>query len=230
MKMGMHKPGQGYWVRMLTAVFAGFLILRGVVWVWLEIQSVNPPVTSWIARLGESSGQAPTPGGRVTLLRDDPDSASRVREVGTAEVRAFSEASKELVLVKPELGAGEAISLARLVQVPGEAGVPAFQAPVTQVSDGDRLFEILYLQGAVAGVVILIGAGVVFYFVGVNARSVDFLIATDGEMKKVNWSTRKDVIASTWVVIGASLLIATGLYLVDIVFSSFFAFIDVLKR
>jgi preprotein translocase subunit SecE len=69
---------------------------------------------------------------------------------------------------------------------------------------------------------------VIYYFVGVKPRSVDFLVATDGEMKKVNWSTRKDVIASTWVVIAASIVLAAGLFVVDILFSEFFRLIGVL--
>ncbi|MBL8964243.1 MAG: preprotein translocase subunit SecE [Phycisphaerae bacterium] len=56
------------------------------------------------------------------------------------------------------------------------------------------------------------------------------MIATDGEMKKVNWSTRREVLGSTWVVIGACFLIATFLFIVDIAFSSFFEFVGLLKR
>src|SRR5688572_17384544 len=60
--------------------------------------------------------------------------------------------------------------------------------------------------------------------------NVDFLIATDSEMKKVNWTSRKDLIGSTKVVIVFMFLIALILFLVDIVFSYFFYLIGVLKH
>jgi preprotein translocase SecE subunit len=59
--------------------------------------------------------------------------------------------------------------------------------------------------------------------------NVDFLIATDGEMKKVNWTSRKELIGSTKVVILFMFLIAFLLFFIDIVFSYFFYLITVLK-
>jgi preprotein translocase subunit SecE len=49
-------------------------------------------------------------------------------------------------------------------------------------------------------------------------------------MKKVNWSTRREVMGSTWVVIAASFIIAAILYVVDLGFQYFFVAIDVLQR
>lgn len=63
-----------------------------------------------------------------------------------------------------------------------------------------------------------------------KASNVDFLIATDSEMKKVNWTSRKDLIGSTKVVIVFMFLIALFLFLIDILFSYFFYLIGVLKH
>ena len=60
--------------------------------------------------------------------------------------------------------------------------------------------------------------------------NVDFLVATDSEMKKVNWTSRKDLIGSTKVVIVFMFLIALILFLIDIVFSYFFYLIKVLQH
>ena len=60
--------------------------------------------------------------------------------------------------------------------------------------------------------------------------NVDFLIATDSEMKKVNWTSRKDLIGSTKVVIIFMFLIALFLFAIDILFSYFFYLIGVLKH
>ena len=58
---------------------------------------------------------------------------------------------------------------------------------------------------------------------------VDFLIATESEMKKVNWTSRRELIGSTKVVIFFMILIAAILFLYDLVFGWFFYLIDVLK-
>ncbi|MFQ6049008.1 MAG: preprotein translocase subunit SecE [Phycisphaerae bacterium] len=55
------------------------------------------------------------------------------------------------------------------------------------------------------------------------------MIATEGEMKKVSWSTRREVIGSTKVVIAVVIMLAVMLFVVDTVFAVFFNFIDVLK-
>jgi preprotein translocase SecE subunit len=77
-------------------------------------------------------------------------------------------------------------------------------------------------------IVIVIGALLALWLTGMNPKSVEFLIATDMEMKKVNWSTRRDVIASTWVVIGAAFLISALLFVFDLVLQKFFQLIGVL--
>lgn len=58
---------------------------------------------------------------------------------------------------------------------------------------------------------------------------VDFLIATDSEMKKVNWTTRAELIGSTKVVIIFMLLIMFLLFFFDTLFGYFFHFIKVLN-
>jgi len=133
MALGIHKPGQGYWTRVLTAVGAGALGLSTAGWLWRELARVQ---TS---------------------------------------------------------------------------------------------FETVYLQGSAALLVTLLTAAMVYWFVGANPRSVDFLIATDGEMRKVHWPSRREVQGSTWVVIGVSLLIAAILFVADVVFAQFFTLIRVLE-
>ena len=46
----------------------------------------------------------------------------------------------------------------------------------------------------------------------------DFMIATEGEMKKVSWSTRKEIMTSTKVVIYTVLSLALMLFAVDFCF------------
>ena len=82
-----------------------------------------------------------------------------------------------------------------------------------------------------AGGAIIVGGLITFlmyYLVFVKSRSVDFLIATEGEMKKVNWSTRREVIGSTTAVIVTAIVIAMFCFAIDRAFFWFFAQIKVL--
>ena len=75
--------------------------------------------------------------------------------------------------------------------------------------------------GALEGAAIAGGSGL--------ALSCDFLIATEGEMKKVSWSTRREVIGSTKVVVLFTFLLAVLLFVVDFTFKTMFTLINVLK-
>jgi len=77
-------------------------------------------------------------------------------------------------------------------------------------------------------VVMLVIAYLIFWAVYRRSKA-DFLIATEGEMKKVAWSSRREIIGSTKVVVFATFLLAAMLFAVDTVFRSFFKLIGVLK-
>ena len=88
---------------------------------------------------------------------------------------------------------------------------------------------LLTIQASLS-VVLLVTAGIVIYWlVGRKRNFVDFLIATEGEMKKVNWSTRREVIGATKVVIVTVFALSFILFIVDLFFIVFFSGIGVLK-
>lgn len=89
--------------------------------------------------------------------------------------------------------------------------------------------EPIYIQGAVGAIVFLIFGGLVYWFVYHKPGTSEFLIATEGEMRKVNWSTRREVIGSTIVVITISVVISVLLLCSDLLFAAFFRFIGVLQ-
>ena len=74
----------------------------------------------------------------------------------------------------------------------------------------------------------LIGFGALAWRLMNKPGNADFLIATDGEMKKVNWTSRRELIGSTKVVIIFMFLIAFILFAIDIIFGYFFQLIRVL--
>lgn len=222
MALGIFKPGQGYWVRVLTAAFAGVLLLMGAAWLWgqLERAATFIPNPTWVLTTSQPATYAP--GTPVTLL-GRPGLDTPAPSLGTATV------------IGPAAGGGLSIGDIKLnAGVERSATVEGISAPPgpalnVRSTRAVPLFEPLYLQAAGVGLLLLVGAILIYYFVATKVSTVEFLIATDGEMKKVNWSTRRDIVTSTMVVIMWSVLIAGGLFLVDAMFAQFFRLIGVLQ-
>lgn len=87
----------------------------------------------------------------------------------------------------------------------------------------------LYLQAGAAILWIAIFGYLLFWLVGKKPTTVDFLIAVEGEMKKVNWSSWPEVIGSTKVVILFTLLMSILLVIMDTLFMAIFSGLGVLK-
>ena len=134
MSVGIYKQGQGYWVRLRSAIGFGLLVMMGVIWLWDQLAAVR---------------------------------------FGTLE-------------------------------------------PV-------------YVQGGISVIVIAICGLIGYQLSGRKPKFIDFMIATEGEMRKVNWSTRREIFGSTILVILLTLLIAVFCKVADLAFSAFFQWIDVLQ-
>jgi len=91
------------------------------------------------------------------------------------------------------------------------------------------VFNSKVLQVAFA-VAVILGFGLwAYHLLGRSRKVGDFLIATEGEMKKVNWTSRREIIGSTKVVIFVVISMTIILFLVDLFFMAFFSGIGVLK-
>lgn len=66
----------------------------------------------------------------------------------------------------------------------------------------------------------------VFWVVN-HPKIADFMIAAEGEIKKVSWSSRSEIITSTMVVISVVILMSALLFLADVLFRVLM--MDVLK-
>ena len=62
----------------------------------------------------------------------------------------------------------------------------------------------------------------IIYKVLNKPRVADFMIATEGEMKKVSWSSKKEIFTSTKVVIYTVIFLAMMLFAVDFCFRFMF--------
>ena len=81
----------------------------------------------------------------------------------------------------------------------------------------------------ITGSFVLLSAGFAWYYLN-KPKVVDFFIATESEMKKVNWTSRREIIGSTKVVIIFMFLIAFFLFFVDLFFAYLFYLIKVLHK
>ena len=134
MAMGIYKKGQGYWVRMMSAIAFGLVILLGANWCWDLLSTV---------------------------------------QIGSMQVE--------------------------------------------------------YTQAAIVVLLLSVFSWIGFWLIGRKPRVVDFLVATEGEMKKVNWSTRREILGSTWVVIFLTAFIAVFCFSADFVFQLLFQSMGVLE-
>jgi len=225
MNWGLYKPGQGYWIRVLTAAFIGVWFLAGAAWAFKELANAPIPYGKWNVAVEHATG-APAPGAAVEFYAH-PEAAAAPPKIGTATVVSQEKQGAGLLVVVNDARFDPDRDPARAGSVRSPDG--AFQADVRTAS-GVPVVEPLYVQTIGVAVVVLIGVLLTYRFVGASPRTSDFLIATDGEMKKVNWSTRKDILGSTWVVIAWTFLLAACLFTVDIVFRTVFTWFGVLER
>ncbi len=107
-------------------------------------------------------------------------------------------------------------------------GVLWLQSELTQVGAVRNSDYALYIQWGIASVIGAAFGLLIFRFVGTRPKSVDFLIATEGEMKKVNWPRRKEIVGSTWIVICGLFLLVAILFLADLAFAELFRALGIL--
>ncbi|MDD5064450.1 MAG: preprotein translocase subunit SecE [Phycisphaerae bacterium] len=66
------------------------------------------------------------------------------------------------------------------------------------------------------------GFAVLIFWLSNKSSIADFLIAAEGEMKKVSWSSRKEIAVSTFIVIVLVIIMAVFLGSADLGFKLFF--------
>jgi len=234
--IGIRKPGQGYWVRVCSACFWAALVAAGAGYAWSQAGLVPLKIASY-----DFNSPAIDPGLKagdmVSLVRPDLNNKDEVfgyavvREVsrdetgsGSLRIDSFTDVPGAVEGTARDFGS----DATRLIE--GELGSPTATALLAERSGTpSTAYPQTYLQAGAAGVVLLIGSFVLLWTHGSHRGITDFLIATDGEMRKVNWSTRKEIQGSTLVVIVATFLIAAFLFAFDYIFGALFRFLDVLQ-
>lgn len=232
MSFGIYKSGQGYWVRVMTAAFCGVLIIAAAAYGWGQAGAIRLPARAWTFSINNVEGTV-NAGDSVVLYHYNenavnPEVPVEFGEATVDEITIGKGATGKMIISNfsnddVRDNGNSAIEIRK-----GEEGAYTLDAAV-RGSSPTPIYPVQYLQSAVAGGIMLIGAIGLYFFVGSKKNIVEFLIATDGEMKKVNWTTYREIKGSTIVVIVATFLIAGFLFGVDTLFSSFFKAIGVLE-
>lgn len=171
MNLGMYKPGQGYWTRVLTAIGIGALTLAGIF---------------WLTHLLSSGGHV------YGLLEPKQSDVEAALKALSGKVPSASEVEDALKVAQGQ-----------------------FTAKMTVVA------KILWVA-----IPLLVAGGL--WVVLNRPRVVDFMIATETEMKKVSWPDRKSIISMTAIVIGGLLGLAALVWGIDTVFTLLFRAIHIL--
>lgn len=74
-------------------------------------------------------------------------------------------------------------------------------------------------------VIVFAGLAILIFWLLNKPSLADFMIAAEGELKKVNWSSRREVAVSTVVVIVVVVFMAALLGATDLVFQMFFGYL-----
>ena len=138
----------------------------------------------------------------------------------------------------PKVGGSSPFSLYKSGQGTYVRWGTALGTGVIVVGGAQFLYEQLYAlentrwqiwQILIPVVVMVALAYLTFWMVGRKRGMVDFLIATEGEMKKVNWSSRQEVIGATKVVIVTMLMMGLLLFIADMICIFVFSGIGIIK-
>ena len=86
----------------------------------------------------------------------------------------------------------------------------------------------IYIRAGTAVAIIAVFGGLLWWVLN-KPRVVDFMIATEGEMRKVNWPTQREIFGSTWIVIMGTFMMALLLWMINLAFVSLFQAIHILE-
>ena len=228
MFFSVYKPGQGYWTRVLTAIGAGVLVLASVSWLWSELDGARFHVNrEHVANLGSNTITDDPLSNLGIYLPDSNDSADpeaqgvRVQRIDSqSPAKSAGMVSDDRIILVNQQPVTDPTTL-----ISALTGLSA-NTPI-QVTFVRAQSIVLYVQAAVAIVLIAV-FGLILWGMLNKPRTVDFMIATEAEMKKVNWPSRQEIIGSTLVVVCGTAFLMVVLFLIDLVFGWLFIEINIL--
>ncbi|MBX3388233.1 MAG: preprotein translocase subunit SecE [Phycisphaeraceae bacterium] len=211
----------------MTAALSGLLVAAGAGWLWQQLAIVSLPTPTWRMTVRDA-GLEIQPGQQIELLTKGAHEGDYIK-IGSATAKTWETLTKS----QHQLVAGD-ITMDGTQSPSDTQGIRNTAKPERVLllegrAGGIPIFQRVYLQAGGAGLFLIGGAILIFWIVGLKHRTVDFLIATDAEMKKVNWSTRREITMQTQVVIVAFFLIAALIFAIDYVFQGIFRLLHVIR-
>jgi len=70
-----------------------------------------------------------------------------------------------------------------------------------------------------------VALGLLIYWLLNKPNIADFMIAAEGEIKKVSWSSRREIVVSTFIVICVVVALAAMLWVTDMSFQLLFRYV-----
>lgn len=185
-----------------------------------EASSTAPSESQYVPEQGASGGGTPPP-------RSAGRSGEGAFGGGVPPARSAGGSGGWLQQYKPDQGkatrTGTFVGVGLLV-----AWGAKFLNDRLALYQGDEGWRLLITPGIPIAFAVVLGV-IAWRLTFVSRKSSDFMIATEGEMKKVSWSSKREVIGSTKVVILFTVLMALFLFAVDFAFQVFFKSIGVLR-
>jgi len=211
----------------MTAALSGLLVAAGAGWLWQQLGIVSLPTPTWRMTVRDM-GIEIRPEQQIELITRGGQEGEFVK-IGTGTAKSWESFSKGQHTVVVSNIAMEGTQTPSDTQGVRDPAKPEAVMLLEGKAGGIPIFQRVYLQAGGAGLMLIGGAILIFWIVGLKPRTVDFLIATDAEMKKVNWSTRREITIQTEVVIVAFFLIAAIIFIIDVAFRSLFQFMHVMR-
>jgi len=110
------------------------------------------------------------------------------------------------------------------------AALSAIAFAVFGIAEANRLWDVGIAFYVTTAIMVIAVAGGGLYLSLVNARTSEFLIETQAELRKVAWPPKAEVKGSTAVVIGTVVLFAVFLTVVDLLLAWFTQVIKVYPK
>ncbi len=222
MALAIHKPGQGYWVRMLTAAIIALLSISLAMFLWNQAPAVVDRLPKQLWNAGLAPGvTANIPAGTAVNLLAAPTATAPAEIIGTGLLTATTSTTVSLDNVKLNQGK-DGSQIATLSPVDGGTALPIVRP------QGEPPVQPQLVGGALLASVLLLGAILGYWIAGIRVGTVEWLIACDFEMKRVHWSSLREIMSNTTIVIGACVVLTLIIYAADLSLSSFFRAIKLL--
>lgn len=240
MSLAIYKSGQGYWTRLLSGVGVGVLVLAGVAWLWGELgavgtgRSVISASSSMVSQnLAEWGRDQNLPIANIATIRKidvqvGPGNQPTGFTLTDLNGQTFSLTPANMRVLMNRVAAKQSGNTA-IEQPDPPANVRVDQQTIKFETEASWAYtNRLYIQAGVSVGIILVFGALVYYLLN-KPNIVDFMIATEAEMKKVNWPTKREVMGSTWIVICGTVMMAVLLLVVDLAFAEGFVRMHVLE-